>query len=225
MAILLLLLTAAQVSVAVHYTDRTAPISERVADLLGRMTLEEKIAQTYAPYSRIDPAKFPHGVGQLSVDSATGKASSPAEMVRERNRIQTVMVNSTRLGIPASWSQEALHSGATGGTVFPELVTQGSSWDPELVTQIAAAIALEARATGTDVVFSPVLNQWVDSRFGRLQEVPGAVSGLPKVRVWVRVRAFGTSCCCCGWCPKCRSTRTRPSHGKCCRQCRRAADH
>ena len=54
--------------------------------------------------------------------------------------------------------------------MFPELVTQGSTWDPSIVEQIAAAVAAEARATGVDVAFSPVLNQWVDSRFGRLQE-------------------------------------------------------
>ena len=73
-----------------------------------------------------------------------------------------------------------------GGTVFPELVTQGASWDVELIHNISAAVAKEARATGpinpascvceaacvsgVDVVFSPVINQWVDSRFGRLQE-------------------------------------------------------
>ena len=57
-----------------------------------------------------------------------------------------------------------------GGTVFPELVTQGATWDVELIEEIGAAIAEEATACGIDTAFSPVLNMWVDSRFGRLQE-------------------------------------------------------
>ena len=122
----------------------------------------------------------------LSVNPATGKAgsASPAALVAARNVIQSTLVNGSRLGIPASFSQEALHSATQGGTVFPELVTQGSSWDPSLVEAIAAAIAVEARATGVDVAFSPVLNQWVDARFGRLQE---GFSENPTVRL---------VCCC-----------------------------
>ena len=101
--------------------------------------------------------------------SSGAPGASPAAQLKARNAIQAQLVNGSRLGIPASFSQEALHSSTKGGTVFPELVTQGSSWDPELVRDIAAAIAVEARAVGVDVAFSPVLNQWVDSRFGRLQ--------------------------------------------------------
>jgi beta-glucosidase len=47
-------------------------------------------------------------------------------------------------------------------------VTQGCTWDVDLVQEIGAAIAVEARAVGVDVAFSPVLNMWTDSRFGRL---------------------------------------------------------
>ena len=65
---------------------------------------------------------------------------------------------------------KALHSAVAGGTVFPELVTQGASWDVDLVRSIGAAIAAEASAIGIDLVFSPVINMWTDSRFGRLQE-------------------------------------------------------
>ena len=215
----LALTTAASVP---HYRDAAAPIEERVGDLMKRMTLEEKIAQTYTPYSGFDKKRFGStSIGStssppqypsctmisglclplclplawsrllcasslllvpspspvpaptvLSVNPATGKAgsASPAALVAARNVIQSTLVNGSRLGIPASFSQEALHSATQGGTVFPELVTQGSSWDPSLVEAIAAAIAVEARATGVDVAFSPVLNQWVDARFGRLQE-------------------------------------------------------
>ena len=154
------------------YQDPAAPIYQRVADLMGRMTLQEKLVQTYAPYSKFDPEKFAAtSIGMLSINPSTGcRACSPDQLLAARNKIQAALVNGSRLGIPASFSQEALHSGTQGGTVFPELVTQGSTWDPDLIEQISAAVAAEARATGVDVAFSPVLNQWVDSRFGRLQE-------------------------------------------------------
>ena len=87
-----------------------------------------------------------------------------------RNKLQRAVIKSSRFGIPASFHVEALHSGAPGGTVFPESVTLGATWDPQLVKEIGAAIAEEARAFGADVAFSPVLNMWTDPRFGRLQE-------------------------------------------------------
>eukprot|EP01047_Picozoa_sp_COSAG01_P006717 COSAG01_NODE_246_length_20450_cov_195.166822_30_plen_141_part_00 len=80
-------------------------------------------------------------IGQLSINPATGCSDcTPAELLSKRNAIQAALVNGSRLGIPASFSQEALHSGTKGGTVFPELVTQGSTWDPALVGDIAAAV-------------------------------------------------------------------------------------
>lgn len=91
-------------------------------------------------------------------------------MLDARNTLQKHIMNISRLGIPVSLSNEALHSAVAGGTVFPELVTQGATWDVELIEQIGAAIADEASAIGIDLVFSPVINMWTDARFGRLQE-------------------------------------------------------
>jgi beta-glucosidase len=152
--------------------QRGAPIYQRVEDLLSKMTLTEKIVQTYAPYGAFDVEAFGStSVGMMSINPATKcGACTPEMLVKARNAIQATLVNGSRLHIPGSFSQEALHSATKGGTVFPELVTQGSTWDTELVENISAAVAAEARMTGVDVAFSPVLNQWVDSRFGRLQE-------------------------------------------------------
>ena len=94
----------------------------------------------------------------------------PAEVLSMRNNIQSQFVSKSRLHIPVSFNGECLHSGTSGGTVFPELVTQGQTWNVDLVQEIGAAIAVEARAVGVDVAFSPVINMWADSRFGRLQE-------------------------------------------------------
>ena len=156
------------------YRDPTASIAERADDLLARMTTDEKIAQTWAPYGSFDGAaaigaRFNGtGVGQLSYLAAG--AGDPSTMAAARNAVQRAILDGSRLGIPASFSQEALHSAGTGATVFPESVTLGSSWDVALVEDVSAAIAREARALGVDVAFAPVINLWADVRFGRLQE-------------------------------------------------------
>lgn len=103
-------------------------------------------------------------------EDGTGTLSGPAARLAWRNKIQHLIVENSRLGIPVSFSNEALHSSVAGGTVFPEPVSQGTTWDPELVEEIASAIATEARSMGINLAFSPVINMWVDSRFGRLQE-------------------------------------------------------
>lgn len=96
--------------------------------------------------------------------------ATPADVAAARDAMQKVVMASGDHGIPASFSQEALHSAVAGGTVFPELVTQGATWDAELIHEIGTAIAIECRAVGANVAFSPVINMWTDSRFGRLQE-------------------------------------------------------
>ena len=158
------------------YRDPTASIAARADDLLARMTTDEKIAQTWAPYGSFDGdgpaaigARFNGtGVGQLSYGAAG--AGDPSAMAATRNAVQQAVLDGSRLGIPASFSQEALHSAGTGATVFPESVTLGGSWDVALVENVSAAIAREARALGVDVAFAPVINLWADARFGRLQE-------------------------------------------------------
>ena len=134
------------------YRDPTASIAERADDLLARMTTDEKIAQTWAPYGSFDGAaaigaRFNGtGVGQLSYLAAG--AGDPSTMAAARNavqraildggsgmklrppslsQVQRAILDGSRLGIPASFSQEALHSAGTGATVFPESVTLGSS--------------------------------------------------------------------------------------------------
>eukprot|EP00041_Stephanoeca_diplocostata_P027873 m.777576 g.777576 ORF g.777576 m.777576 type:complete len:794 (+) comp23267_c1_seq1:227-2608(+) len=156
------------------YLQADASVYDRANDLLGRMTLEEKIAQTFAPYGGT-AEKYEKEFGATSTGTVTIRACgnvgpNVSAVVACRNALQQSIIKSSRLHIPLSFTQEALHSGLSGGTVFPELVTQGTSWDVELVEEISAAIALETRAVGVDVAFSPVLNMWIDARFGRLQE-------------------------------------------------------
>ena len=89
-------------------------------------------------------------------------------MAATRNAVQQAVLDGSRLGIPASFSQEALHSAGTGATVFPESVTLGGSWDVALVENVSAAIARGRAPASTSrrARHQPV----ADARFGRLQE-------------------------------------------------------
>ena len=103
------------------YQDASAPIYARAADLLAKMTLAEKVAQTYAPYSRFNATAFSDtSIGMLSIGPSTmahpPTAMTPEQLVAARNVIQAGLMKSSRLKIPASFSQEALHSGTAGGT-------------------------------------------------------------------------------------------------------------
>jgi beta-glucosidase len=82
---------------------------------------------------------------------------------------QGALMNNSRLRIPVSFHQETLH-GANAGVIFPMPASQGASFNAELVRSIAAVIAAEASATGTDRGFSPELNVPTDPRFGRSEE-------------------------------------------------------
>jgi beta-glucosidase len=147
------------------YRDPAQPIDVRTADLLGRMTLDEKIAQlTYVG-----------GVGNASTVAAVKSGGVGGLQCGENastclaavNQLQAAL-QKTRLGIPASIFAETTHSGGfIGSTVFPMPVTTGCSWNTSLLERIGAAIALEARAAGIDQALGPILQVCTDPRFGR----------------------------------------------------------
>lgn len=126
---------------------------------------DEKIAQLILPFG----AKYPADYIKYNTTGLGATYPLPGG-ITTRNAWQTWQVNSTRLGIPTSFIGETLHSGYSGGTVFPMPSSQGASWNASLVQEIAAAIALEARTSGVDRGFSPVLHFCTDPRFGRCEE-------------------------------------------------------
>ena len=152
----------------------TAPPAQRAADLLAQLSSAEIVQQTWMPDGGSAAAilEWTHGlgVGSASLGAARSPTGNITEEVELRNDFQRKIMEASPHKIPAAFFAEALHSATAGGTVFPELVTQGSTWDPALIEEIGAAIATEASACGINIAFSPVLNMWVDSRFGRLQE-------------------------------------------------------
>ena len=153
------------------WLDASQPVAARVALLLPKLTLEEKIAMTFATHTeQAIVYRFNRtGVGATKFLSAFTFANV-TKCVIARNALQALFMKEGRLGIPVSFINEGLHGGAPGGTIFPEPIGQGMSWNVSLVSKIAGAIAAEASAIGVDSVFAPVINMMTDPRFGRLQE-------------------------------------------------------
>lgn len=177
------------------YRDARAPVAARVADLLARMTLEEKAAQLRglwdkAPllddarvFSPVKAAKLiPHGIGQIARVGdlrgfpefmASGYPTLP-DVVRRVNALQRYLVENTRLGIPALFHDELAHGlVANDATVFPIPPALASSFDPDLVEQVFTVAAREARVRGTTIALTPVLDLMRDPRFGRSEEFFG----------------------------------------------------
>ncbi|HEV2863554.1 MAG TPA: glycoside hydrolase family 3 N-terminal domain-containing protein [Pyrinomonadaceae bacterium] len=173
------------------YKDARLPVEQRVADLLGRMTLEEKVAQLTALWVQkpqtgpqtdfstdrgdFSPEKartvMPHGIGQISRQR---ERKDPREAAQFANAVQKWLVEQTRLGIPAIFHDEVLHGHmAQKGTHFPQPIAMASSWDPELLSRVFTAAALEVRARGGHVVLGPNLDLGREPRWGRTEETYG----------------------------------------------------
>ena len=166
------------------YKDSSRPVSERVEDLLSRMTLEEKAAQlcgdlpaSFMLDGKVSPVllreKFPHGHGRFTQYSMIGIAD-PVQLAEISNELQRYFVEETRLGIPVALQSENLCGyPAAGGTLFPAQINVGCTWDPELAEQMASVIGQETRAVGINSAMSPVIDVSRDPRWGRTYETYG----------------------------------------------------
>lgn len=164
--------------------DASDPVERRVEDLLGRMTLDEKLAQlgclwssALVPEGTFDPdeaaARMPHGIGQITrIGASTGL--QPRQSAELMNAIQRVAVERTRLGIPIFVHEESvggfLHRDAT---VFPQAIGLAATWDPALVEDVAAVIRQQMLAVGARLALAPVLDVARDPRWGRVEETYG----------------------------------------------------
>ncbi|MBX3066285.1 MAG: glycoside hydrolase family 3 C-terminal domain-containing protein [Anaerolineae bacterium] len=167
-----------------RYRNATLSVEERVNDLMAQMTLDEKIAQlgSYYGYQLLEGIEFSadkanklikDGIGQITrVGGATNVR--PVESAILANAIQKYLVENTRLGIPAVIHEECC-SGymARGATVFPQAIGIASTWDPELVEQMAAVIKTQMRSVGGHHALAPVLDVARDARWGRVEETFG----------------------------------------------------
>ncbi|MBC9711022.1 glycoside hydrolase family 3 protein [Streptomyces sp. TRM66268-LWL] len=158
------------------YLDARQSTERRVADLLGRMTLEEKIGQmTQAERAAVadDPTKVRTQMlgSLLSGGGSTPAENTPAAWVEMVNSFQEQALK-TRLKIPLIYGIDAVHGHGNvhGATVFPHNIGLGATRDPKLTERIGRATAEEVRATGIPWNFSPCLCVSRDERWGRTYE-------------------------------------------------------
>lgn len=158
------------------FKDKGRNPAERAADLLDRMTLEEKIAQLQCctvmdteGLSELDALTY--GVGELAVQAACETPQKTAAL--NRRVIEKVMGNN-RFHIPPIIHLEAL-TGAVipGASVFPSAIGLGATFDPEIVEDMAGTIAKDLRSTGYRQALSPVMDLGRDPRWGRIGETYG----------------------------------------------------
>ncbi|MCA1947695.1 MAG: beta-glucosidase, partial [Armatimonadetes bacterium] len=154
------------------YQNPNLPVEARVRDLLGRMTLEEKLAQLRCDGRPevYEPALKTTGFGEIA---PILRGYGHSEAARKANEIQRMAMQS-RLKIPVIIHDEALHGLLSKGcTSFPQAIGLAATWNPELVGRVAAAIADETKARGVRHVLSPVINVVRDARWGRVEETYG----------------------------------------------------
>ncbi|HVT29685.1 MAG TPA: glycoside hydrolase family 3 protein, partial [Lacipirellulaceae bacterium] len=173
------------------YRDRRLTVSQRASDLLSRMTLEEKAAQMVCVWNlkketlldesgRFDAAKaakhFGHGngLGQVGRPGDANGGIGPGETAGLTNAIQRFFIEKSRLGIPVVFHDECLHGHVgVGATSFPQPIGLGATFNPELVRELFAMTAHEARARGVHQALTPVVDVAREPRWGRVEETYG----------------------------------------------------
>ena len=150
---------------AMPFRDPSLSVDERIADLLGRMTLKEKIGQMMQLDARGD---LDDEILRVNVGSILH--TSPENLYRAAD-----LVKQTRLQIPLIIGEDLIHgySFYPGATIFPEQLGMAVSWNPELVEKAARVTAEEGASTGVHWTFSPVLCIARDTRWGRVGETFG----------------------------------------------------
>ncbi|MFF2535424.1 exo-beta-d-1,3/1,6-glucosidase [Streptomyces cyaneofuscatus] len=147
------------------YLDPALPVADRVADLLGRMTLPEKVGQMLQLNAK-------EGVRHLVEELHAGSIlhASP-----ERVLEAAALTEKTRLRIPLLVAEDCIHGHSfwEGATIYPTQLGMAATWDTDLVERIARATAVEVAATGVHWTFSPVLCITRDLRWGRVSETFG----------------------------------------------------
>lgn len=149
------------------YRDAGRPVEERVEDLLSRMTLDEKVMQlNQYTLGRNDNANnMADPVADIPAE--TGSLIYYSTSPELRNRVQKKAMEQSRLGIPMLFGYDVIHGFRT---TYPISLAQACSWNPELVKQAAAVAAQEARMSGVDWTFSPMIDVARDGRWGRVSE-------------------------------------------------------
>lgn len=180
-----------------RYKDKQLPFDQRVADLLARMTLEEKVGQLlnvlgWEMYEKTGDRIGPSGsfkrllkerqvgslYGVLRADPWTRvtlkTGLSPRQSAEAINALQRYTIENTRLGIPLLIAEECTHGHmAIGATVFSTAIGQASTFNPDLIRKMGSAIAHETRTAGGNVAYGPILDLAREPRWSRVEETYG----------------------------------------------------
>lgn len=158
-------MTSQTLTESLPYLDPELPIAARVADLLDRMTVEEKVGQMLQLDARddLDDHVLGKHVGSIL-------HTSPERIIRANE-----LTSQTRLRIPLLVGEDCIHGHSfwPGATIYPTQLGMAATWDAELVEKVARATAVEVAATGIHWTFSPVLCIARDLRWGRIDETFG----------------------------------------------------
>jgi beta-glucosidase len=173
------------------YKNPSLPSDQRVTDLLGRMTLEEKAEQMMCVWlekpkklvddqgnfdlARAEEAfKERRGLGQVGRPSDAGGGKGARATAELTNAIQKFFLEHSRLGIPVIFHEECLHGQAgPEGTSFPQPIALGATFNPELLEKLFAMTAHEARLRGCNQALTPVVDVAREPRWGRVEETYG----------------------------------------------------
>jgi beta-glucosidase len=165
-----------------HHLD---PVIEAKIDaLLAKMTLEEKIGQMsqVSKYGEDGPGDIENEVRKGNVGSFLNIAE-----VQLRNKLQTIAVEESRLGIPLIFGYDVIHGHRT---IFPVPLAEASSWNLDLMEKTASIAAKEARAVGIDWTFSPMVDIARDPRWGRIVEGAGEDPWMGSLVARAKVRGY-----------------------------------
>lgn len=175
------------------YENPSLPVERRVADLLSRMTVEEKTCQlaTLYGYGAVLKDSLPtpawsnevwkDGIGNIDehlnghfTNPLVAGMRSPREHVEYKNQVQKWFVEGRRLGIPVDFTNEGIKGLVfPGATSFPSQGTIGCTWNPELIRQVGKVTGREAYALGFSNIYSPIMDVCRDQRWGRAEESYG----------------------------------------------------
>lgn len=161
----------AQTSVMVPYKNKKLPVAQRVADLLKRMTIDEKAGQLNQLNGGVFTGPALNDMGQQEKMKAVqdGLVGSMLNVngVAETKAIQQVAVEKSRLGIPLLFAYDVIHGYKT---IFPIPLAEACSWNLKQVEKNASVAALEASASGIHWTFAPMCDLSNDPRWGRVME-------------------------------------------------------
>ncbi|KAL3419854.1 glycosyl hydrolase family 3 [Phlyctema vagabunda] len=194
------------------YKDPSQSVDTRVADLLSRMTLEDKTAQLIqgdiGNWINITTNEFNATGLAWNMKKRAGQFFAgygmPLQWIADGVKIgQDYLMHNTTLGIPALVQSEGIHGFlAYNATIFNSPIAQGCSWNPSLIEKMGKAIAQESRALGINQIFGPVADLARELRYGRVEEGYGEdgylsgelgygyVTGLQSLNVSATIKHF-----------------------------------